>query len=142
MVMNRKVTGRAMSIPGGVGTGVGIAVAVSLIGALVMAWLVNGMYLPESGFGYGAMVVLLLASLTGAWTAAALVKHQRLIVCLATGGVYLLLLLGLTAFCFGGQYQGVVPTVLLVAGGSGCAALLGNMGQGNRTPRRHKYRYG
>lgn len=142
MVMNRKVTGKAMSLPGGIGTGVGIAVLVSLAGALVTAWLVDGSYLPETGFGYGAMVTLLLASGIGAGTAAGLVKHRRLIVCLVTGGVYILLLIGLTAFCFGGQYQGVVPTLLLVAGGSIAAALLGNVGQGNRTPGRHKFRSG
>lgn len=142
MVRNKKVTGTAVSVPGGVGAGVGIAVALTVTGAALLAWMVDGTYMPETGFGYGAMIILLLASALGSWAAAALVKHQRLVVCLVTGGIYFLLLLGLTAFCFGGQYQGVVPTALLVGGGSTAAALLGNLGQGNRTPGRHNYRSG
>lgn len=142
MVANRKVTGKAMSVPAGVSIGTGICVLITLVGALVMAWLIGGDYLPESGFGYGAMVTLLGASVAGAWTAAMLVKHQRLMVCLLTGGLYFLFLLALTAFCFGGQYQGIVPTALLITGGSIVPALLGTMGQGNRTPARHKYRSG
>lgn len=142
MVRNKKVTGTAVSIPGGIGTGVGIAVVLTVIGAALLAWMVDAAYIPETGFGYGAMIILALASILGSWFAAAMVKHQRLAVCLVTGGIYFLLLLGLTAFCFGGQYQGVVPTALLVAGGSTAAALLGNWAQGNRTSRRHKYRSG
>ena len=142
MVMNRKVTGKAMSAAGGIAVGTGAALLVSLIGAVMMAWLIGGEYLQESAFGYGAMLTLLVASMSGSWITAGLVKHQRLVMCLITGGVYFLLLLGMTAFFFGGQYQGVIPTALLVAGGCTAAALLGNMGQGNRTQGRHKYRTG
>lgn len=142
MVMNRKPTGTAMSMPAGIGIGVALAAIMTMAGAAVLAWLVNGSVMPETGFGYGAMAVLLLSSLAGSWLAAILVKHQRLIVCLATGAVYFVLLLGLTAFCFGGQYQGVVPTAVLVTGGSLASAMVGNIGPGNRTPRRHNYRSG
>lgn len=142
MVLNRKPTGTAVSLPAGIGIGVGITVLITVIGAAVLAWLINGGAVPELGFGYGAMAVLLLSSALGSWIAAALVKHQRLVVCLVTGGIYFLLLIGLTAFCFGGQYQGLLPTALLIVGGSTAAALLGNMGQGNRTSGRHKYRSG
>lgn len=142
MVRNRKPTGTAMSLPAGVGIGVGIAVTVTVTGAAVIAWMVNGGTIPETGFGYGAMAVLLLSSVAGSWMASALIKHQRLAVSLATGGIYFLLLLGLTAFCFGGQYQGVVPTALLVAGGSTTSALISNLGQENRTLGHHKRRTG
>lgn len=142
MVANRKVTGKAMSVLAGVSVGAGICVLITLAGSLIIAWLVGADRLPESGFGYGAMVTLLGASVAGAWAAATLVKHQRLMVCLLTGGIYFLLLLSLTTFCFGGQYQGIVPTALLIAGGSMTPALFGAVGQGNRTSRRHKYRSG
>lgn len=142
MTLNRKVSGRAMSAPGGIAAGIGVCVLVTVIGALILAWLMNSTYLPESGAGYGAMLTLLAASLAGSMLAAGLVKRQRLLICMITGGVFLLLLLAMTAFCFGGQYQGIVPTVILISGGSAAASLLGTIGQGNRTPRRHKRRYG
>jgi len=141
MVRNQKVSGTAMSVPVGVGVGIGAAILLTILGTLIVAWLINQETMPRTGIGYGAMVTLAISSVAGAWTAATLVKHQRLLVCMATGGVYLLTLLGLTAFCFGGQYQGVIPTALLVLGGSMAAALIGIPGQGNRTSGRHKHRY-
>ena len=142
MVRNMKVTGRAMAAPVGIGAGTGIAVAVTILGALVVAWMTDGMMLPEDGIGYGAMVTLLLASCLGARVAAGLVKRRRLLVCMATGGVYLLLLLGMTAFFFGGQYQGVAPTARLALGGALAAAMVGNPDGGRGTKKRHKFRTG
>lgn len=142
MVANRKVSGKAMSVPAGVSIGAGVSVLVSVIGATVLAWLVEKESLPELGMGYGAMCVLTVASVLGPWIAAVLVKHQRLAVCAGTGGVYLALLMIVNAVGFGGQIHGFVPTVLLVLGGSIAAALLGNVRTGDRTSRHHKCRYG
>lgn len=142
MVRNRKPTGTAMSLPAGVGVGVAVAVVLSLIGAALAAWLLDSGSMSQDGIGYGAMVILLLSAAAGAWAAISAVKHNRLVVGMATGGVYLVLLLGMTALFFGGQYQGIVPTVLLVLAGSMTAVLVGNGAGGNRISRRHKTRTG
>lgn len=142
MVVNRKVSGKALSIPAGIGIGAGIGLLVTLIGTGILAWLLGEERIAVQGTGYGVMVILVLSSLLGPWIAAALVKHQRLVVCLATGGVYLLVLTGMNILWFGGQFQGILPTVLLILGGSTGAALVGNGRQGNRTSARHKRRYG
>lgn len=142
MVRNQKVTGNAMPLAAGVGTGVAVSGVLTLLGAALLAWLINGETMPFAGIGYGAMIVLAVSSAVGSWIAAALVKHRRLAVCMITGAGYLALLLGITAFCFGGQFQGVVPTVLLTAGGCAASALAGSSGQGSIISGRHNRRYG
>ena len=142
MVRNRKPTGTAMSLPAGIGIGVAVAVVLSLTGAALTAWLLDSGSMPQDGIGYGAMMILLLSAAAGSWTAISAVKHNRLAVGMATGGVYLALLLGMTALFFGGAYQGVAPTILLVLAGSMAAALIGNGAGGNRISRRHKTRTG
>lgn len=137
MVTKRKVTGTAMSVPAGIAVGVGVSAGMAVLGAALIAWLVDGTYINEAGVGYGAMITLLISSATGAWIAIQLVKHQKLPVALSCGVAFFALLVGITAFFFGGQYQGVVPTVLIVIGGSLLPALLSSIGQGNRT---RKYR--
>lgn len=137
MVTKRKVTGTAMSVPAGIAVGVGVSAGMSVLGAALIAWLVDGTYISEAGIGYGAMITLLISSATGAWIAIQLVKHQKLPVALSCGVAFFAFLVGITAFFFGGQYQGVVPTVLIVIGGSLLPALLSSIGQGNRT---RKYR--
>lgn len=142
MVRNSKPTGTAMSMPAGISMGVGTALLLTVLGAAIVAWLLNSGSMKEEGVGYGAMGVLLLASAFGSWTAVSMVKHQRLIVGLSTGAVYFVLLLGMTGLVFGGQYQGIIPTALMVLGGSTAAVLVSSRTKGNRTPGRHKIRTG
>ena len=142
MVRNRKPSGTAASLPAGIGIGVVIAVALTVAGTSLVAWMLNSGNMTEAGVGYSAMVILLVSAAVGSWFAEMLVKHRYLVVGLSTGAAYFVLLLGLTAFFFGGQYQGVVPTGLLILGGSAAAVLVGNRSGGNRTPRRHKTRTG
>lgn len=142
MVRNQKVTGKAMAFTTGVGIGTGLSAALTVLGALIVAWLVEQESITKEGIGYGAMVILLVSSVAGAWTAAALVKHRLLLACMITGGLYLLCLLGISVMCFGSQFQGIVPTVLLIVGGSSAAAMIVGRGSAPITSRRHNHRYG
>lgn len=138
MVANRKVTGKAMSMPAGIGTGLGISGSITLIGSAVIAWLISGEHLAESAIGYGAMVILLLSSAAGSWAAVLLIKHRRMLVCLISGASYFLLLLACTALFFGGQYQGIGMTALLILAGCGIVILLGLKGEKSGGAARHK----
>ena len=135
MVANRKVTGKASSMPGGLAMGGGLSMTVTVVLSMVTAKLVDSGTMPEEAVGYAALVILLLGSGLGAWLAAAKIKRQRLVVCLASGCVYYGSLLGLTALFFGGQYTGMGVTALAVAGGSMAVCLMG-MGQGRGRRRR------
>lgn len=124
MTINRKVTGTAVSMPMGVGIGCGITMILTLLGAGVVAKLIAEEILQETAIGYGAMATILLASICGSMIAVNKVKKRKLQVSLMVGAGYFLLLLAMTALFFGGQYQGMGVTALLVFAGSGTVILL------------------
>lgn len=134
--MNRKPTGRTMSMPGGLALGGLCSLVVTLACAAVLAWLVSAEKVPEQGIGYGVMVFLILASFLGSMVSWTRIRRQRLVVCLLSGVVYLGILLGITALFFGGQYSAVGVTALLILCGNGLAVLTG-LGKGS-TGKRQK----
>ena len=142
MVVNQKVTGRAASMPAGIGIGLGICMLITLTGCAIIAALINGERMPESSVGYGAMAVLLLSSVVGALTASGLVKRRRLVVCAVLGLCYFAVLLLINGLMFGGAVSGVGVTALLILGGCAAAAFLTARGEGKSTRRRRKLRTG
>jgi hypothetical protein len=124
MGMNQKVTGRAMSMPAGIALGIVISLTVTLIGAFLLGWLIDNQTLEVNSIGYGSMVILLSASALGSLAAKSLIKHRLLVVCLISGTGYYLSLLAITALFFGGRYQGMGVTLVMVLAGAGTAGLL------------------
>ena len=125
MVVNRKPTGRAMSIPGGLAVGILFSMAVTLVLTAVLAKLVEAETVPQGKIGHGVMVILVLSAFVGALSAFSRIKRQRLMVCGLSGVVYFGVLMSMTALFFGGQYSSVGVTALLILLGSAAAALLG-----------------
>ena len=136
MVTNQKPTGRAVSMPAGLAMGVSVSLVITIAGIWLLACLVSGERLLWENIGYGIMLVLLAASVSGAAIASAKIKRQRLLVCNLSGVLYLLTLLGITALFFGGQYEAVGVTSLLIMGGSAAVCTLGagkrSQGRGKR----------
>lgn len=122
----QKTTGKTASIPGGLAWGGAVSLGLTILLSGVLAWLLEKETILWENTGYWIMGMLLLSSFIGAWISAGRIKRQRLVVCLMSGLVYLGVLLSMTALFFGGQYEGVGVTMLLVLGGSMTAALLGN----------------
>ena len=137
MVTTKKATGRAMSIPGGLALSAAVSLGVTLILSAVVAKMVDAELMGEGAIGYGSLATLLTASISGAAFAAMKIKRQRLMVCLLSGLVYYITLLGITALFFGGQYQGMGITALVIAGGCGTVILMG-MKQGKGKEIRHR----
>ena len=136
MVANQKVTGTASSMPGGLASGAAVSLLATVAGCWFFAYLISIEKLVQSAIGYCAMVIILLSALLGAAVAVRRIKRRRLYVCGLSGLIYYLCLLSMTALFFGGQYQGVGVTALLVLGGAGTAAMLSLKGEGS--PRRRK----
>lgn len=122
--MNRKVTGRAISMPAGIAAGIGVSLGMTLAGALLLGLLIDRETVSVNSIGYGSMVILLTSSMLGALIANSLIKHRALLVCVVSGAGYYLSLLAMTALFFGGQYQGMGVTLTLVLAGAVAAALL------------------
>lgn len=125
MVTNKKVTGTASSMAVGLAIGTGISILLTVMAAAILAQMVLGETVSEPSIGYFAMGILLLASAVGSLVAAYCIKRRWMIVCLSVGALYYLTLLGCTALFFGGQYQGMGVTALVVLAGSGAVGLLG-----------------
>lgn len=135
MVVNRKPTGRAVSMPMGLLMGAAFALIWTVIGAMGVAKLIDSGKLAETSIGYGAMVILLTGAFGAAMVSFCKVKRQRALVCGAAGLIYFLILLSINALFFGGQYAGVGVTALVILAGCGCAILLGlrpEKGKGRR----------
>ena len=122
MVANKKITGRATSLPVGLAIGAACSLAATLILTAILAKLVE---LPVEKIGYGIMVLLIVSSFAGAMISFGRIKRQRMLVCIVSGVIYFAMLMSITALFFGGQYSAVGTTALLVLAGSGAAALLG-----------------
>lgn len=125
MVKNQNYSGRAMTFPAGVLMGAAISLLWSILAAALVGLLIDREMLAHTAIGYGGMLILLTASILGSLLAWKKIKHRRALVCLTTGGAYYLMLLGLTALFFGGQYEAVGVTGILIFAGSATVILAG-----------------
>lgn len=133
MVVNKKVTGKSTAMPMGLTIGVVVSLLLSFAGAMIAANLVVTGTLGQDAIGYCAIVILMVSPAVGAVISALMIKHRWMIVCLSVGGIYYLALLAITALFFGGQYQGMGVTALVVLGTCGAVGLLGlRTGKGSR----------
>lgn len=136
MTVNRKPTGTASTIPSGLAAGALIAAALTIFGSLLTAKLIDQEIIAWKSCGYAVLMILLVSSWAGATVSSERIKRQRLLMCLASGGIYLTLLLIATALFFGGQYSGVGETALLIFCGSMLSSLLGLRGKKGRIRRK------
>lgn len=124
MHMNKKVTGRAFAIPVGLGIGALISLLVTLAGAAFLSYLITAELMGEGTIGFASMIIMGIATVVGALGAVGLVKRLRLQVCMMTGGCYYLLLLAMTALFFGGRYQGMGVSALVILAGCALVAFI------------------
>ena len=123
-MQSRKQNGRAVTMPVGLICGSAVSVLGTAAGAMIAAKLMDTGRMQQTGIGYAVLVTLLLSSFLGAMVAAKKIKRQLVAVCTLSGVIYLLILLSITALFFGGQYEAVGVTALLVTGGSILAAMV------------------
>lgn len=138
MTIKSKATGRAASLPASLAIGVGFALLWTVLGAMLVAKLVDNEVMPQESIGYGSMAILLTASFLAAAVSFGKLRRQRVPVCLGAGGAYFLCLLAVTALFFGGQYEGMGVTAVLVLLGAGAAILPGCRGRGGNSRKRYK----
>lgn len=117
-------SGKAVSMPEGLLLGTVSCLLTTVLGAALLSKMVDMEKILWETVGYGVMVILFGSAFLGAKVALNSIKRQRFLVCLCLGGVYFATLMIVTGLFFGGQYQAVGETGLLVLGGSLSAALL------------------
>ncbi len=140
MTVNRKPTGRASAIPAGLAFGGAVSGAITILGALLTAKLMDAQVLQWHQSGYAVLLILLISAWAGAVMAAGKIKRQRFVVCLGAGCVYFLMLMITTALFFGGQYSGVGETGLLILCGCVLGIFTGFQGKSRRKHRKTRIR--
>ncbi len=131
---------KTKSIPMAVLMGLLLSLIVTVIGAAILTFLIVGERLAMESLPSAVVAVLLLAALIGAWVTIRMTGEKPLMMALLSGAVYLVSLLCMTALFFGGQYQGVPVTALVVLGSSLAAALFSLRRSGAK--RKKRYRIG
>ena len=121
------------SIPFGLAWGWIVNVAVTLISAIFVSVLVAGERVGENRIGLAAVITVILSSFCGAIVAAKRIGYRRMIICLASGGIYYLSLLSCTALFFDGAFEGLGAAALTIIGSSIVAGLLGVRQKGQKT---------
>lgn len=140
MVRNHKMTGRTLSIPAGLAIGTSICMVLTLVISIALSRLVSAERMEWSQIGYGIMVMLLVASITGAKAACNIIKRRKLLICVSISVLYWLLLAMVTALFFGGQYDGMGITALIILCGNGLVYIHELRREGGRKSRLHKSR--
>ena len=116
---------KAGIMPKGIGIGWGTSIAITILGAAVSSWLLVSEKIGESNLGYVIAILLLVSSAVGALVASSVIRQKRILVCLISGSMYFLSMLGINALFFQGVYSGVGESALLILAGSFSVALLG-----------------
>ena len=119
-----------------VGSGVGVLWTVAA--AAVIATMVDKEVLGREQIGYGAMAVLITASMLGSWISGKKAWNQNWTAAGISAGGYLILLLVANGLFFGGQYRAVGVTMLMILLGGTAGALLSGKGRGGHPRRRYK----
>ena len=127
-------------IPISAGIGTLISLAVTLAGSAMVSSLILGEKMGEGSIVVGTVVIRLLAAIVGACCAVAISKQHRLQVALLAGAGYYLVLLATTALFFGGQYQGIGISALIVFAGCGLVILISGKKSGKRKWSNKAYR--
>lgn len=122
---NQKVSGRADSIPIGLAAGAVSSILLTIVCVTILTKLVDAGKMLWENIGYAIMVQTIAVSFIGAKIAYTRIKRQRLLTCLLSGLIYYGFLIATAAIFFGGKYEGMAVTALLVLAGCVCASLLG-----------------
>ena len=140
MMVNQKNTGTAKSIPVGLAYGWLAEIFCMMLCCAVLSVLVVGGKLKWEMSGYGIMVMLMLCSYIGASVSSDMVKRRKLVICLVSGGLYILTLIGIMTLFFGAQYSAVGTSSLLILGGSLLSALVHSAEKKKRGGSRKKHK--
>lgn len=140
MVTNKMVFGKAGTMTKGILLGTTAAWILTLVSAIIMTQLVLSGSMKHTALGYWAMVLVPLVSAISAFIAVGIIKRQRMQVCLLSGLAYFVTLLIVNLVFFGGQFDGIVITAILILSGVLCVGLLGLRGERRGAKKYKSYR--
>ena len=140
MVTSRKVKGRAVSMPLGVVWGVITAILIMILLVAVLAGMIMSNEVNTIQLGYYIMGILLLSSFVGSLISGIMIKRRWILVSLIVGTACYLILLLTTAIVFGGRFQGVTVTGVMIMMGSLASGAIGVGMHGDNSRHAKKFR--
>ena len=141
MVTQQKATGRATSIPAGLAAGAGVSVLMTGIICILGGWMIGSEIISQEHIGYCAITALLISAIMGSIVAWKKARRKRLIISLACGIIYYLILAGFTIVFFDGSFRGLGVTLITILAGSVISVLLTNGSGKSITGKRRKKTY-
>ena len=111
------------SLPVLLAIGTGISCIMTVLGAMLAAYLVHIEVVGQTALGLCAMPILVVSAGAGSAFSSIRYKENRVVVCLAQGLCYFLLLLAFNILFFGGEFVGFWVSLLMVALGAALAML-------------------
>lgn len=138
MVVNRKPSGTAKSMPVGLAIGWIVETLVTAATCMLLAILILNGRAGWGAMGYSATGALLLSSYLGAAISCKLVGRQKIMVCALSGAIYLCTLLLAALLLFGGKLDSMWLPALLAVGGTALACLLHGTEKQVKTRRRRR----
>lgn len=121
------------AFPVGLALGWLASIGVTLTVAVAAAGLIAKERAGESAASTAAVSAVLLSSFVGAMVASGWIGSRRLVVCLASGGLYFVTLICGHALLFQGKYVGLPGSVLTILG---CCLVVGLLGVRSKQPRK------
>jgi hypothetical protein len=113
-----------MSVQRGVALSGAVSLVITMLMSVLLAKLLDCQRLNWEQAGYWIMAMLFAAAFAGGKVGIAAIRRQRLAVSAMCGLLYWGLLLCMTALFFGGNFNAVPETALIIIAGSGCAAMV------------------
>ena len=129
MVTNKRVFGRAGSMAKGVLVGTIAALVITIAVALLLTQLILSDKMDFTVLGYSAMIMLPLASAVSALISVGIVKRRRMQTAMLAGVAYFVMLSLINFIFFGGHFDGLLVTILLILGGAFCVGIWGIRGE-------------
>lgn len=126
MMIKQKRTGRALSITAGLAWGGIFSLGIVTLGSAITAKLIDYEIMEWNCVGYMILTFLILSAWAGGVVSYRKIKRQKMAVCIMSGILLFAILIMITALFFGGQYNGVGETALLILCGSSLAAFTGS----------------
>ena len=120
--------------------GTATSILTSVIGAAITAWVISTGKAPQSGTNTAGWIILFLSAACGSWIASKMAEGKKLQTAMITGGAYLMILILMTALFFGGQYQGMGVSGIIVFGVCAIIAFLPTKNSPARGKRKRVYR--
>lgn len=138
MAVKRNTQTKLVNIPKGIGIGLVVSIATTIIGAAIFSWLMATERIGEGSEGYLCVILLLVSGLLGSLVSNRMIQQKRLPMRLLSGSVYFLSLLAANVLFFEGKYQAVGQSALVILAGALSVAILGMKNTKNTKRKRRK----